>query len=290
MIVLTLSDCPPSLRGDLTKWLFEVNTGVFVGRLSARVRDALWERVIKHIEFGHATMVYNFKCEQGFDFRVYNTHWQPIDFDGLKLMMRPKTHGTGSSKSPRLGYSNASKRLKAKKHRRVSIQTFPSEYVVIDLETTGVSAASDHIIELSAMRVNGEQSTSFSTLIAIERALPLSITALTGITSSMLRNDGVKLESALAAFIDFIGDLPLVSHNVAFDLSFLEAACKRCQQPKISNYCIDTMSIAKRQIDDLDSYSLASLLAHFDITHERLHRGLSDCLGVKKIYVKLIEN
>lgn len=50
MIVLTLTDCPIALRGDLTKWLLEINTGVYVGRVSARVRDYLWERVVRNIK------------------------------------------------------------------------------------------------------------------------------------------------------------------------------------------------------------------------------------------------
>ncbi len=88
MIVIVLSNCPPSLRGDLTKWLFEINTNVFVGRVSARVRDDLWDRIINHCNKGKVTMVYNVRNEQGFDFRVHNAEWRPIDFDGLKLMQK----------------------------------------------------------------------------------------------------------------------------------------------------------------------------------------------------------
>ncbi|WP_400203842.1 type I-E CRISPR-associated endoribonuclease Cas2e [Candidatus Methanomassiliicoccus intestinalis] len=88
MIIIVLSSCPSSLRGDLTKWLFEINTNVFVGRVSARVRDDLWERIIKYCKKGKVTMVYNARNEQGFDFRVHNSEWNPIDFDGLKLMRR----------------------------------------------------------------------------------------------------------------------------------------------------------------------------------------------------------
>ena len=49
MIVITLTDCPPKLRGDLSKWLCEINTGVYVGNLSGRVRDELWERVCSNL-------------------------------------------------------------------------------------------------------------------------------------------------------------------------------------------------------------------------------------------------
>jgi CRISPR-associated protein Cas2 len=64
MIILTLTDCPPSLRGDLSKWLVEISTGVYVGRVSARVRESLWERVKEYAKTGRATLVYPAKNEQ----------------------------------------------------------------------------------------------------------------------------------------------------------------------------------------------------------------------------------
>ena len=58
MIIVVLTDCPPKLRGDLSKWLFEINTGVYVGNVSARVREALWIRICETVQQGQATMVY----------------------------------------------------------------------------------------------------------------------------------------------------------------------------------------------------------------------------------------
>lgn len=89
MIVIILSKCPPHLRGDLTKWLFEISVNVFVGRLTARVRDQLWERVIKSCKDGTAIMVYGVNNEQRMEFRTHNTDWAPKDYDGLKIMLRP---------------------------------------------------------------------------------------------------------------------------------------------------------------------------------------------------------
>ena len=89
MIVVTLSDCPARLRGDLTKWLIEINTGVYVGQVSARVRDELWDRICEHVKDGRATMVFSARNEQGLQFRVHNTTWEPVDFDGITLMRRP---------------------------------------------------------------------------------------------------------------------------------------------------------------------------------------------------------
>lgn len=97
MTIIVLTDCPPRLRGDLTKWLMEINTGVYVDNLNPRVRDALWERVCDHVKSGRATMVYRANNEQHMQFRVHNTTWGPVDFDGLTLMRRPLPQSRGSA-------------------------------------------------------------------------------------------------------------------------------------------------------------------------------------------------
>jgi CRISPR-associated protein Cas2 len=115
MTVIILTDCPLSLRGDLTKWLLEVNAGVFVGRVSKRVRDHLWDRVIKFAKNGRATMVYSTNNEQGLDFRTHGNVWEPIDFDGIKLMLRPNPAHAKKTAGLKPGFSNASKRRTAKR-------------------------------------------------------------------------------------------------------------------------------------------------------------------------------
>ena len=88
MIVIMLSDCPPKVRGDLSKWLCEINTGVFVGNVSSRVREEVWQRICENIKSGQATMVFSAPGEQKMDFRVHNTTWEPVELDGIKLMRR----------------------------------------------------------------------------------------------------------------------------------------------------------------------------------------------------------
>jgi CRISPR-associated protein Cas2 len=115
MVVITLSDCPKALKGDLTKWLLEVSPGVYVGQVSARVRDNLWDRVCRLLKNGKATMVFNARNEQGLDFRSHGSKWEPIDFDGVKLVLHPSPARIKALSKLRLGYSNASKYRKAKK-------------------------------------------------------------------------------------------------------------------------------------------------------------------------------
>lgn len=107
MITIVLSACPVGLRGHLTRWLMEISAGVFVGNVSVRVRELLWLRVVELAGSGRALMVFSVPGEQRLSFRVHKHHWEPTDFDGIMLMMRPN----GRAPQPvRPGWSNASKR------------------------------------------------------------------------------------------------------------------------------------------------------------------------------------
>ena len=117
MVVLVLTACPVGLRGDLTRWLLEISSGVFVGHVSARVRDRLWNRVVGLVKTGRAIMVYSARNEQHLAFRVHHSEWLPVDCDGLGLIKRPKDVGESSgSGSLRHSWSNASKYRRARKH------------------------------------------------------------------------------------------------------------------------------------------------------------------------------
>lgn len=119
MIVLVLSACPPGLRGYLTRWLLEVSAGVFVGKVSKKVRLLLWEATVSMVGNGRAILVYQQKNEQGLAFSVHGHHWEPVDLEGISLMLRPSQDTTeGSlpspraSSQPRTGWSKASRRRK----------------------------------------------------------------------------------------------------------------------------------------------------------------------------------
>ncbi|MDK8718626.1 type I-E CRISPR-associated endoribonuclease Cas2e [Corynebacterium pseudodiphtheriticum] len=112
MIVLIVTACPAGLRGDLTKWLTEVSPGVFVGTPSARIRELLWARTVELCKDGRALLVQAAKNEQGMEFRTHRHDWEPTDFDGLTLFMRPKTRKPGPR---RTGWSNARRQRRSYK-------------------------------------------------------------------------------------------------------------------------------------------------------------------------------
>ncbi|NLX22429.1 MAG: type I-E CRISPR-associated endoribonuclease Cas2 [Phycisphaerae bacterium] len=92
MTVMILERVPPSLRGELTRWLIQPKTGVFVGRISARVRQLLWQRVVKSTKGGAAVLIHSDNSEQGFQVHTCGeTSKIMVDFDGLILPKTPKT-------------------------------------------------------------------------------------------------------------------------------------------------------------------------------------------------------
>ncbi len=91
MTVIVLIAAPEGLRGHLTRWMIEVNAGVFVGNPSKRVRDGLWETLSSRIGQGQAVMVEPADNEQGWAVRTAGTdRWYPVDYDGLILTARPR--------------------------------------------------------------------------------------------------------------------------------------------------------------------------------------------------------
>ena len=92
MVVLLVQSVKPSLRGEITRWMLEVQPGVFVGTMSAMVRDRLWAKVIRAVGDGGALRIYSSNTEQGFALEQYGkTRYQLEDFDGLVLVKRPET-------------------------------------------------------------------------------------------------------------------------------------------------------------------------------------------------------
>ena len=88
MTVVILTAVPPGLRGHLTRWLLEISPGVFVGHVSARVRELMWERIVEYVKDGRALMVHSTRGEQRLSFNVHGHDWTPVDFDGITLMRR----------------------------------------------------------------------------------------------------------------------------------------------------------------------------------------------------------
>lgn len=290
VIVVALSDCPPKVKGDLSKWLMEINTGVYVGHVNARVRDELWDRICENIKNGRASMVYSANNEQGLQFRVHNTTWEPADYDGITLMRRPSMANGSGENPPSLPPGKVEQILRARRMQIARLH-LPDSYAALDIETTGLSPQKDAIIEIAVICVDkGKIVSRWSQFVQCDRKIPEDIVALTGITNQMVQATGIPSKQALIQVLSLIGEKPIVSHNAAFDVGFLRAACIREGVDLPRNRVIDTLDIARKHIRGLANYSLSAVAAHFQIPADEAHRALNDCEMLVRVYTKLNEN
>lgn len=163
-----------------------------------------------------------------------------------------------------------------------------SEYVVFDLETTGLSSRNDEIIEIGAVKIKDRQVTDvFHTLIQPRKNISLEITRLTGISNQMVE-DQPHLEEVFDEFIAFIGDLPLVAHNVAFDAAFVKEACSKFGK-RLTNDTIDTIKLAKVILPNLKKYKLDVVASHLKVSMKNHHRADDDAKTAAQILIKLFE-
>lgn len=302
MIVITLTDCPKSLRGDLSKWLLEINTGVFVGKVSARVRDNLWKRVKDSAKNGRATLVYTTNNEQRMDFRLHHSENQIIDFDGLKLVMKPSVSRVRHLEKKRRNFSKAAQFRIAKRKQTYGKQTlnenhegnvppdskltqYPADYVVLDIETSGLREKIDEIIEIGMLKVvGGKEVASYQSLLNTKRPIPRPIEKLTGITNEMLSTSGKELEIVLPQVESFIGKSCLVGHNITFDLRFLNHAMKKNGINFIANSYYDTMELYQEICGVKKRISLIDMAKALNISQKTSHRALEDCRTVQEAY------
>lgn len=87
MLVIVVENVPPRLRGRLAVWLLEVRAGIYVGDVSRRVREMIWEQIEQGMEEGNAVMAWSTNTESGFDFLTAGTNRRiPVEMDGIKLV------------------------------------------------------------------------------------------------------------------------------------------------------------------------------------------------------------
>lgn len=166
-----------------------------------------------------------------------------------------------------------------------SIIDFPEEYVVVDLETTGLSTQWDSIIEISAILCSDDNPVrSFSELVYCDY-IDEYITSLTGITNEMAQA-ARKLQDVVKDFSAFIGDKILVGHNVNFDINFLYDAFKGSGEI-LSNNFIDTMRISRKLFPDKRHHRLVDMAELYGFTRPALHRGLDDCVTAHALFLAL---
>lgn len=288
--VITLSKVPSSLRGDLTKWLQEVASGVYVGNLNTKVREKLWDRVKDNLKDGEATISYYYRNEIGYKFETINGDREVLDSEGLPLVLIKKEIKE-KDKSLKEGFSKAAqfKKIKNIEHSKVKKSINKKDikkYAVLDLETDGLNPGNDNIIEIGVVKV-GEKQENFQRFIKIERKLPEEIKSLTRIDDEMLEEKGIPLKRALEEFIEFIGDTSILGYNVAFDIKFLNSSLEKEGLAKINNKVYDIMQFVKKDNLFLNNYKLETVLKSYSIDEEVPHRALEDAILEEKLIHKV---
>ena len=162
-------------------------------------------------------------------------------------------------------------------------------YVVYDVETTGLSAVYDRIIELAGVKVkNGEIIDRFESFANPHHPLSQTTIQLTGITDEMVQ-DAPEIEDVLKDFYEWSKDCIFVAHNASFDIGFLNAGYKQIQYEKVSNPVIDTLELARFILPELKNHRLNTLCKHFDIELTQHHRAIYDAEATGYLFWKLLQ-
>lgn len=174
----------------------------------------------------------------------------------------------------------------------MAIET-PNEFVVLDVETTGLDPARGHeIIEIGAQKLRGrEMIGQFEALLKPSQPLPAEVVSFhsqNGITQEILDAEGRPAKDVIPEFVKFIGAAVIIAHNAPFDVGFINAHLDRLHLPRLQNKTIDTIEIAKRYLI-LASYKLSNVATYLQVPQPSAHRALVDVITTREVFFKLIE-
>lgn len=161
------------------------------------------------------------------------------------------------------------------------------KFAIIDIETTGGTAARERITEIAIVVHDGNKVIdTFSSLVNPERSIPFNITQITGITDDMVRNAPKFFEIAKQV-VEMTKDCVFVAHNVRFDYSFIQEEFRRLGYTYTRKQ-LCTVRMARSAMPGLRSYSLGNLITHLKIQVENRHRALDDALATTILFEKII--
>jgi len=162
-------------------------------------------------------------------------------------------------------------------------------YIVLDLETTGLSKYYHNITEIAAIKVkNNRIVEKFEQLVNPRERIPSFITSLTGITNEMVRNKP-DIKETLPEFLNFLGDEVIVAHNATFDHGFLTQNAQQHLNKELLNDRLCTRKLANRLLNDLPSKKLACLCEHYNIENDQAHRAMSDVKATYQVFNNFIQ-
>ena len=165
-------------------------------------------------------------------------------------------------------------------------------YVSFDLETSGLSARADDIIEIGAVKhKNGMIIDTFQTFVKPTKRISEFTTNLTSITNEML-TDGLELNEAMNKFLNFAKDSILVAHNAVFDYSFIKSAINKLGLPTLTNPVIDTLPLSRLLYSEYRSHTLGSVARRFNIEYDEevAHRADYDAKILSEVFEAMLND
>ena len=167
---------------------------------------------------------------------------------------------------------------------------YTPDYVVFDLETTGISRVYDEVVEISAVKVRGGKVVDeFSTLVNPGRHIPLGASQVNGITDQMVAY-APRFVKVLQEFLDFTEGYPLVGHNIAsFDMKFICRDAEKYYGSVPVNDYIDTLPLARKHLPNLSHHKLTDLASYYGLTTDGAHRALNDCRMNQQVYECMVK-
>lgn len=167
----------------------------------------------------------------------------------------------------------------------VPASVFPEKYIVVDTETTGLDSSVNSIIEIAALKVeNNVVIDTFHSYIHRDR-VPTEASRVNGITADMLA-DAPEEGTVIKAYQLFAGDLPVVGHNISFDIGFLRAAINKNFHVPYSITSFDTLELARASLD-IPSKRLCDVADHLGIEHTADHSALGDAQTTFAVFLAL---
>lgn len=165
---------------------------------------------------------------------------------------------------------------------------FTEEFVVFDIETTGLSVLTSQIIEIGAVKIkDGEVLERFNKFVDPEVPIPENIVELTGIDDGMVKGAD-KIDTVLREFLDFIGDRLLIAHNANFDISFIRKASRECGY-RFANPYLDTVTLSRFLNADLKSHKLDAVAKYYDLGNFNHHRACDDAEMLANIFFAMVD-
>lgn len=169
-------------------------------------------------------------------------------------------------------------------------------YTVVDTETTGYTPKYAKMVEIAAVKIYPDftidYENTFSELINPEISIPYNAYKVHNISNDMVK-DKPLIQDIMPSFLSFAKDSVIVGHNVNFDMRFIKHEAQNCNLPLTFNHVLDTLSLSKKAVPNLEAYKLDNLIDYFNINlnidNSDRHRASFDAVNTAIVMIKCLE-